>query len=212
MMELSIAEQKLISFARDEFDEALTQFLLAGLGEEAVAQSWRLTINYSVDDAISLEREVMIITYEPADGRSYLPRQRDALVLIAFLQLLVSNSQTSQNDLLYDQEDVLNLLGWGDTQEARDEIDEALDRYSLIMFRWVMNSTELINRNLSGYTERGSYISAYKTLDRGKTEDEQMRRAQNQVTFNAEFVVGLKRRSLFGIDWNRVNSVKLDNC
>jgi hypothetical protein len=74
---------------------------------------------------------VQVLSYEPTDGQSHLPRRRNPLVLLALLQLLISG-QASQHNLLYDQEYLLNLLNWGDTQEARSEIAEALERYSLI--------------------------------------------------------------------------------
>src|SRR5436309_1958769 len=84
---LSRPERRLLRFALDTFGEPLSRFLLAGLGEEKVGRRWRFTITYVDDEGAKLKWRVQVITYEPEDGSSCLPRGRDPLVLLALLRL-----------------------------------------------------------------------------------------------------------------------------
>jgi hypothetical protein len=199
-MELSVPERQLVAFASEQFGEPLCQFLLAGLGEEEVAPRWRFTITYVDEEGKRLKRQVQVISHEPEDGSSCLPRGRDPLVLLALLRLLLQNDQANDCVLLYDQEDVLKLLGWEGTPENRGEIDEAARRYFLLFFKWGLNKTELARRKLSSYNAMESIISERGTLDR--EEEGRVRRVFNRVTFNDIFIRHLKRRRLFDIDWS----------
>jgi hypothetical protein len=207
-MKLSAAGQHLMDFAKGEFGGRLTEFLLAGLGENATAQKWRFTITYSSDDSVLLKRRVDVITYEPLNGTSYLPRWRDPIVLIAFLHLLLRGDQKSQNNLRYNQKDILNSLEWKDTQKARREIDEAVNRYSLLTYQWKMNKSELNSRNLKFYTVSESLISGYEILDSQVGGAKGMNRVLNQIVFNEHFIRQLLSQSLFGIDWNSVHTIQ----
>lgn len=100
----------------------------------------------------------------------------------------------------------MNLLGWNDTLEAKVEIDEAVDRYSLITFKWTMSRDELTRNKLSHYTARESLISEYETADEEGLGG-QMKRLLNRVVFSSQFIEQLRRRSLFGINWDGVQSV-----
>lgn len=199
-MNLSAAEQRLLDFAREQFGEHLSQFLLAGLGEEEVGQRWRFTITFTSGENSFLERHVEVITYGPAGGSSYLPRGSHALVLLALLHLLMNGGQGSLNALRYEQAEVLSLLGWGDTEEARGEVDEAIARYFKLTYQWKMNESELANAGLSFYTADEAMISEVTSID---AEDGKSTR----VVFNEHFIEQLLNRLLFGIDWNNVRSV-----
>jgi hypothetical protein len=204
-MELSPQEQQVIAFTSKQFGEPLTQFLLAGLGEAEVGQRWRFIITYVDGEGARLKRRVQVITHEPEDGSSCLPRGRDPLVFLALLQLLVRGSQTPGNILIYDQEDVLRLLGWEDTGETRHRIDEAIKRYFLMTFKWRKNRAELTRKNLSHYTAMERPISECGTFD--EEEAGQVRRVFNRVTFSKTFIEHLKHRRLFDIDWNNGRQV-----
>lgn len=199
-MKLSIPEQRLLDFSREQFGEHLSQFLLASLGEEEIGQRGRFTITYTSGENSFLERYVEVITYEPADGSSYLPRGRHPLALLALLHLLMNGGQGSLNALRYEQSAVLSLLGWKDTRKARREIDEAVERYFKLTYQWKMNRSELANAGLSFYTADEAVISESTSID---TEDGK----STHVIFNEHFIECLLGRSLFGIDWNNVQSV-----
>lgn len=200
-MNLSAPEQRLVDFAREQFGEQLSQFLLAGLGVENEGQRWHFAITYTGSDGAELLRQVEVITYEPLDGTSYLPRGRNPLVLIALLHLLINGSQGSLNTLRYEQADMLSLLGWKNTQEARREIDEAVARYFKLTYQWKMNDSELAAAKLDFYTTDETMLSEYTSID---TEDGKSAR----VVFNEHFIEHLLGRSLFGIDWKAVKSME----
>jgi hypothetical protein len=199
-MELSPQEQQIVAFASEQFGAPLTQFLLAGLGEEEVGQRWRFTITYLDGESTRLKRQVQVISHEPEDGSSCLPRGRDPLVFLASLQLLLRGGQTPNYRLIYDQEDVLRLLGWEDTERSRRGIDEAIKRYFLMAFKWKMNRAELARGKLSHYTAMERPISECGTVD--DEENGEVRHVFNQVIFNEHFIGHLQRRRLFDIDWN----------
>jgi hypothetical protein len=209
MPELSAAEQQLVEFARREVGASLTSFLLAGLGEEAGGRRWRFTITAVTAGGGTLDRQVEAFSYEPADGNSYLPRERDPLVLLALLQLLAESGQGLGHTLRYERGDVLKLLGRGDTPEQWHLIDGAVERYSLLTFKWGLSAAELAREHLSHYSTTESLITEVETIDEGETGNGRMKRALNRVVFNPEFVSRLKGRSLFGLNWDEVVSLKL---
>lgn len=199
-MKFSPLEQRVVAFASEQFGEPLTRFLLAGLGEREVDRRWRFTISYGGGEGSELERRIQVISHEPEDGSSCLPRGRDPLVFLALLQLLMSVVRTPDYELLYDQEGVLEILGWSDTPEARIEMDRAVKRYFLMFFKWEMNRAELARENLAYYTAMERPISECENLD--EEENGRARRVSNRVVFNDIFIEGLRRRRLFHIDWN----------
>jgi len=199
-MELSAPEQRLLEFSREQFGEHLSQFLLAGLGEENLGPRGRFVITYAGGGDSLLERQVEVITYEPADGSSYLPRGRHPLVLLALLRLLMDGGRGSLNALRYEQAEVLSLLGWEGTEEARGEVDEAVARYFKLTYKWKMNKSELAASGLSFYTADEAMMSEYTSM---YTEAEK----STHLIFNEHFIKQLLGRSLFGIDWNKVRSV-----
>lgn len=207
MSEQSSAEQNLISFAREEFGESLTQFLLAGLGEKTTEQRWHFIITFVSSEGETIEeRHVQVITHEPADGSSCLPQRRDPLVLLALLRLLKQEEQVSKPELLYSLENVFSLLAWDDTEKARQEIDEAIYRYSLLMYQWEMNRPELSRRELSFYKENGHAITSFQTIDEEVASGGETKHAHNRVSFDEFFINGLLSRELFGVNWNKVRS------
>lgn len=199
-MKLSTPEKRLLDFAREEFGERLTEFFSAGFRENVDSQRWRFTITYVGDNNSLLKRHVEIITYEPEDGSSYLPRRRDPMVLLALLYLLLRGNSESSNILRYKDEDVLGLLGWKDTEKARGEMDRAIKRYFQLTYNWKMNQEELAGNGLTYYTSQESIINEHEIVD-GEAAQE------NRIVFNANFIELLLRRSSFGIDWTTVKSV-----
>lgn len=202
-------ERRLLKFTLDTFGEMLGQFLLTGLGKKKVGQRWNFVITFTGDEGTVQKRHLRVITHEPLDGESFLPRGRDPLVLLALLRLLLHAHWKAKPALLYQQEDILNLLGWEDTVEVRREIDEAAERYSLLIYMWEMNRDELAHRSLSHYRARERMITGYETTDKETGDGGQMRRVANRVIFDEYFIDGLLRRSLFDVVWDRVRAVKL---
>jgi hypothetical protein len=199
-MELSAREQQLLEFAIGEFGEPLTQFLLAGLGEAKVRPRWRFTITYLDDEGIRIKRTVKVISHEPEDGSSRLPRGRDPLIFLALIRILITTGQPSDYRMSYELEDVLKILGWADNRRNQHEIDEAVRRYSQMMFSWKMGRAELARNNLSHHSAMQSLISEYGVHDR--EEGGRVTRLFNEVVFNSNFIEVLRRRRLCDVNWN----------
>lgn len=201
-------ERRLLKFALDRFGEMLTRFLLAGFSEEKVAPRWAFAITFIGTDGTLQKRRLLIMTHEPADGSSWLPRGRDPLVFIALLRLLLHKRRRADDTLVFQEAEVLKLLGWADTEECRDEIDEAVRRYSLLFYEWGMNSYELAGRTLDYHVVNERPLLGYRTVSE-ETEEGRMERTYNSVEFSDQFIGGLLRRSLFGVAWDKVKSIKV---
>jgi hypothetical protein len=207
VLQLSGRELLLLRFALDTFGEQLSRFLLAGLGAEATAPRWRFVVAYTDSPGSTYRFRVDVITHEPSDGSSLLPRGRDPLALIALLRLLPLGREDSTTCLLYEHKDILELLGWDDSEEARREVDGAIDRYCYLTYLATAKGAELERLNLASYKITERPISSFSTVDE-EEEGGTLKRISNRVTFSEFVINGLTRRSLLGIDWNRVQSIK----
>ncbi|MCA1566116.1 MAG: hypothetical protein LC803_10860 [Acidobacteria bacterium] len=202
-------ERRILKFSLDTFGEMLSQFLLTGIGRKKVGQRWYLAISFTSESRSLWKRQVQVITYEPLDGESFLPQGRDPLVLLALLLLLLHKPHAEKPVLSYTHEEVLQLLGWDDSEGVRHEIDEAIHRYSLLMYLWEKSQDELAGINHSHYKARERMISEYETTDREVGAHGEIKRIANRLIFNDYFIRGLLQRTLFDVDWNKARSVKL---
>lgn len=205
-MKLSTPEQRLLAFAREQFGDSLTQFLAAGLGEDEASQSWLFTIEFT-EHSTKLRREVNVNASEHSDGSTRLPRRREPLVILALLKLLILRDQKSSASLSYDLEEILQALGWKDTIQARRMIDEAAEQYSNLTYQWAMGADEMALKGHSFYKSRECFVSGFSRINVEGEGGEYSTRVVNCIYFNADFIERLRERSLFGINWNAVQSV-----
>lgn len=197
---LSARERMLLEYALDLFGDPLSQFLLSGIGEEAEERAWRFTVTFGDERGAAHSREISV---EPDDFPhviNILPRRREPLVILALLHLLIEDHKLSSSSISYKLEKVLHLLGWEDTEETRLAIDEAVERYVRLSYRWGLNHKELTERKLSFYKGESRFISGYRRYE--AEEGEEVIRMANKVEFCLEFVEGLTRRAIFNVDWN----------
>lgn len=207
MSRLTKAERELVEYAQGEFGAPLTRFLLTGLGEEAAGRGWLFTIAFADEAGAGLKRQVQAVTYEPEDGSSCLPRRKDPLVLLALLKLRLERDGPPSQELSYSQKEVLALLGRRETCPALREIDEALRRYSLLIFEWEKGRAELERENMAYYSAATRVISEYELRDE-RDEGGRHLRALNRVVFNSNFTGGLAARTLFDVNWDGAISMK----
>jgi hypothetical protein len=201
-MKLSAPEQRLLDFAREQFGEHLSQFLLAGLGEEDEARTWLFNVIFTIGQDMDRCREIQVEADERPDIGTLLPRRREPLVILALLRLLIVDRKLSSASLSYELEEVLGLLGWEDSGKSRLTIDEAIERYADMSYQWKLSSEELEERNLSSYKGQSRIVSGYASSD---IEGEGWsKRLSGMVEFGARFVEGLLGRTLFDLDWNNV--------
>jgi hypothetical protein len=207
---LSDSEQMLLKFALDQFGEPLSQFLLSGLGEERVVPAWLFTVTFTGGQGGRYSRKVRVgVDYRP-DMITSVPRNKQPMVVLALLRLLIVDCNLTSSRLHYDQQEVLELLGWKNTPENRLSIDETVRRYTSLYYEWALDKRELAEANLSFFHDISRLISGY---DYETIEDAgEVKPTANRIQFNAEFVKELTERSLFGISWNRVHLLDRINC
>lgn len=201
---LSGPERRLLKFALDLFGEPLSQFLLSGLGEEAEARVWLFTVTFADERGTARSRGIRVEPDDIPGAPCVLPRQREPLVMLALLRLLIENRRRSSPALTYGQEEVLRLLGWEDTEEGRSAIDEAVKRYARLSYSWGLSGEELAERRLSFYDAEARFVSGYGFYDE---EDGEYKRVANRVDLASEFVEELMRRRVFNLDWNKVSRI-----
>lgn len=197
------AERRLIEFVKGEFGEHLGELLLSGY-ESAELNRWR-TFTVSLTDRIGAteQHSIEMVT----DGGSVLPFRKEPLVLASHLKMLRDQGATSR--LVYSFPEILRILGWRDAMRGTASIEAALARY-------YHTSYAEVRRRRHPFAERAVMHTAEQRLIVGyDLEDEPLRKYKEYsviytaVDFNPQFLEHLRRRSLFGIDWNLVTGVKV---
>jgi hypothetical protein len=205
----SRGERRLLKFAVGTFGEPLGSFLLSGLGEETVALKWRFTVTYRDDRGTLFRRKVIVEADDlTPDIITFLPRQHEPLAILALLYIMTQNQETWAAKLQYKRREVTRLLGWGNSPEAKAAVDEAVDRYSYLSYKWAASKEELLaeGRSFGHGLSRFVLGCGYRDIDAG--EGRRSRRTMNRIDFSPAFVSELLNRSLFGIRWNGVTSIK----
>lgn len=206
MLDLSIAEQKLVVFAREEFGEFITQFLLAGLGKEEMVQSHLFTITTISSEGTEEKHLIQVLADERPDIATCCPRQREPLVLLALLRLLATFNEGTSASSVYTHEGIINLLGWKNNSESNLIIDDAIGRYFDLSYEPIINENELSRKRLLFLKSRERIIVGYR-LDDDLIEEVQYEKTIRRVDFNVDFMKRLKARALFSFDWNSVRSI-----
>lgn len=206
-LQLSDRERELLGFALDLCGEHLINFLLTGLGEQTTSRRRRFTITFMSPAGTLYKREVSVIAYERGGiSTTSLPRLKEPLMMAALLRLLVDERKMASFTMAYRQEEVLGILGWDVTEETREALDEAVRRYDSLHYEWTLSKNELAAEGLDFHEGEASFISGY-AYENAEVKGA-IRRVFNEVKYAEEFVRELIERSLFGVNWDRVWSVK----
>jgi hypothetical protein len=122
-----------------------------------------------------------------------LPRGRDPQVLIALLHLTLQKPG-STNSLWFRKADLIKMLGWNDTAENRQDIDEAISRY----FEAAYSGLDVkVNTNGSKTKEKFSrIITDYINIDERKTRYVENERLFSKVVFNEEVINEIRSADL----------------
>ncbi len=193
----------MLKFALEKFGERLSQFLLSGLGEEAPERTWLFTIMFTDNVGVSRRRDLQVEADNLPDIVTLLPRWREPLVILALLRLLMDR-QPFSSSLLYDQAEVLELLGWEDTPTKRFSIDDAVERYVDMSYRWSLSAEELAEQHFSRHRGWTRFVTGCGYRDVEEEAGGRIRRVANRVDFAAECINELISQSLFGVNWNKV--------
>lgn len=204
---LSGPERRLLKFALDTFGVTLSSFLLSGLGEEEQARAWLFSVAFEDDRGAARVRQVRVEAVDLPDVATSLPGQKEPLVLMALLRLLLVDRRPPPWRLSYRQDEALRLLGWGETAESLSAVDAAMDRYADLSYRWALSEEELAERNLATFRGWTSFVTGCGYRDQEDGGDGLMKRASNHVEFSAEFIRELMGRSVFDVRWDNVREM-----
>lgn len=193
----------LINYVRRQFGEHLCAFLLAGYGEDEPVRRRCFSVVF-VDEATP-ERYLEVF----ADGRATPPHGAAPLVLAALFKLLFEAGET--RSVIFRLDDLSKLLArsGGASIWPGEAVAEALSGYYDTSYAEVRSPCdEAGEENPPGRLKVGRLITKYDT-ERLEADDVGGGAAQTYVdiTFNAEFVERLRRRTLFDIDWGQVASI-----
>lgn len=196
------AERRLIEFVGREFGEHLGALLLSGLGESPAAgrRAFAVTITDRLGSAEQYSLEMS------ADGESTLPFGKDPLVLAAHLRML--RDQGAASRLVYCFPDVLRVLGWRDPIRDAGVVEGALIRYYRSSYSQVRRRRHPLAQASVGRTAEQRLVDGYDFEDEPLRSYKDYSAVYTVVDFNPQFLDQLRRRALFGIDWNLVTAVK----
>lgn len=201
-------ERRLVKFAVDSFGAPLAGFLLAGLGEKDEAgKAWVFSVTFDDDRGVRRRREIRVEAPDLPDAATSLPAGKEPLVLTALLKLLLAKRGAPSSRLSYRREEVLRLLGWGETDESLRAVDAAVERYAELGYRWALSAEELAERNLARFRGWASFVTGCGHRDTEDAGGGPMRRESNYVQFSAEFVRELISRSVFDVKWDSVREM-----
>lgn len=193
------AARRLLSFAKTEFGEHLSELLLSGYGVARVVLRWRYTV--SLQDDGSREITVEGVTDDPKG----LPAGREPLVLLTLLKSLLAGGRPSNGQVSYGLREVLKTLSWNVGEESA--VERAIEGY----YQLSLIKHEIAEMDAGeGSINRKRVLRPIVEWERGEETaggDRLVVPKGGRVRFNPEFVEGLTERSLLGIDWERVSSV-----
>lgn len=204
---LSRPERRLLKFAINTFGPSLSSFLLAGVGEEDQgARSWHFSVTFDDDGGASRRREIRVEADDLPDVVTSLPSRKEPLVLMALLWLLMRDHKAFATRLSYDRNEVLRLLGWDETPESLHAVDEAVDRYVDLNYRWSLSAEELSERNLNKFRGWTRFVTGCGYRDEDD-DNGPMRRVSTYISFSVEFIRELTGRSVFDVRWDSVREM-----
>lgn len=199
------AAELLIKFIHDEFGEHLSALLLGDYGSRQRRLSQIFSVTVSGADG-----EVMFNVEITTEGKWGLTCGLEPLVMLTLLKLLFARHDLNRGKASYTYEEVLWLLGWRETKRSRDDIRDAIDINFVQSFNLWADMDE--PQTPMDYRGRLRLLTAYEFFteeDKGKGWGERgVYRGDFSIDFNLDFILGLRERSLLGIDWNMVTSVR----
>jgi hypothetical protein len=204
MREQTEAEGRLLTFIIETFGEQLGSLLLSGYCELVKAGARRFVISLPAEAQKKKRRRYLKIG---TTLRLPLPYGQDPLVLSALIKLLLHDGRQNNRSVIYTHSDLLRLLEWPDCSESRLVIDYAVARYFNLYYQPVETLAELTGKSPVYYTYQERLISEYGSASRSEAGGQPLNGTICLVKFNLPFIEQLKRKSLFNIDWECVQSL-----
>jgi len=193
------AVRQLLSFAKTEFGEHLTELLLSGYDVEQVVLRRRYTVNLQGDSGREITVEVA------TDASTGLPAGWEPLVLVALLKLLLASGRSPTVSVSYSLRELLKKLSL--SAGDRRAVEQAIEDYYHLSFIKHEVVEVVAGEGPVGRTRVLRPIVEWERREETASGDRLVVPKDGRVRFNAEFVEQLKERSLLGIEWNLIQSL-----
>lgn len=196
------AERRLIAHLEEQFGEHLSALLLSGYGTKEWVRRRGLVISTTDRVGAREEHTVVLLT----EGAHSLPYGQDPVVLAAHLRMLSERGASGR--LSYDLLEMLEALGWVDPVQGLKAIEGALYRYYRLSYAAAGRRRHPMAPQAEGVTAERRILTSYDF------EHEPVRgrggypTLHTVVEFSQRFLDQLRQRSLFGIDWDLVRSMR----
>lgn len=164
--------------------------LLLGYGESKPEKEREFTVEEKdVQTGATLTRHMKVYT----KSESGLPRGRDPQVLLSLLSL-VSKKPEISNSVWFRKSELIKVLGWSDTPENRQDIEQAIERYFDTAYRGLnINKSktrdrehEQVRRIITGYDRIDERQVRHKAGQQPNTAEAE--RLFSKVIFDPEFI------------------------
>lgn len=198
------AERRLIAHMEEQFGEHLSALLLSGYGTKEWVQRRGLVISTTDRVGNQEEHSVVLLT----KGAHSLPYGQDPMVLAAHFLMLSERGPYGR--LSYDLLEMMGILGLVDPVQGMKAIEGALYRYFRLSYAVEGKRRHPLAPQSEGVTAEQRILTAYDFEYEPVRSRDPYPAMHTVVEFSQRFIDQLGRRSVFGIDWNLVRSVKAE--
>ena len=197
------AERRLVEWARDLFGAHLSAVLLCGLGGRKALS--RRTLLIKLGEDVEAE-DVRLNVY--SNGLKALPSGDHPLVLLAILKLWHSRGPSRSGIVPYGYGELYEALAWEPSDESRAAVDEAMLRYFGLTYEPVRASDAGNSDSGLADSPKCTLVTSYHSSDEFEEGRDPASLSYREVCINTRVLDGLKSRSLFGVDWDRVANIQ----
>jgi hypothetical protein len=196
------AERRLVAHLEEQFGEHLSALLLSG--HEVKRWVPRRELVISTTDRVGNKEEHSVIL--SAVGAHALPYGQDPVVLAAHLRMLSERGACGR--LSYDLFEMMGVLGLVDPAQGMKAIEGALHRYFRLSYAVEGRRRHPLAVQSEGVTAERRILTAYDFEHEPVRSRDPYPAMHTVVEFSQPFLDQLRQRSLFGIDWDIVRSVR----
>jgi hypothetical protein len=195
-------ERRLVAHLKEEFGEHLSALLLSGHGVKGWVRRRDLVISTTDRVGNQEEHSVILLT----EGAHSLPYGQDPIVLAAHLRMLSERGACGR--LSYDLLEMMGVLDLVDPVQGLKAIEGALYRYYRLSYVVEGERRHPLAPQAEGVTAERRILTAYDFEHEPVRSRDPYPTMHTVVEFSQRFLEQLRQRSLFGIDWDLVRSVK----
>jgi hypothetical protein len=203
-MERTEAERELVSRTERAFGKHLTTFMLGRRDGQVPSPSLSYVAAFS--EGGEEKTNHLRVVAEDASG---LPEYKQSLVLIALLLLLLEGGEDTSYNVSYTYDAMAARLGLENTEKTRAEIELAVVTYFNLSYERDITFGTEGREQATGSKLKERLVIGYEFVEEVVGEDRPPERAGNVVSFNPCFVEGLKTKSLLGVNWEGVRSLRV---